>query len=286
MPKPDGSHRIFDTKTSRVRPGTCALAVMTKAPLAGSSKTRLTPPLTAHEAAGLSACFLRDTCDNIAEIGADGKTHGVAVYTPIGTERVFTDLLPASFSLLSQRGNSFGERLFHATEDLLALGYDSLCLIDSDSPTLPPAFLRAAVAALARSGDRIVLGAAEDGGYYLIGLKKAHRRVFENIDWSTSNVLAQTITRAGEIGIPATVLPEWFDVDDAATLRQLCQDLFGRYDEPNSQFGPAAYPAPRTRDFLAALLQADQGQRRIWEPIIGFTSAAATGSGGCDFTTE
>lgn len=180
-----------------VRPG-CALAVMTKAPLAGSSKTRLTPPLTPHEAAELSACFLQDTCENIASVCLEGTSEGVAVFTPAGAESLFDGLLPASFTLLRQRGNSIEERLIHAAEDLISLGYDSLCLIGADTPTLPPAFLQAAVTALAQPGDRVVLGPAKDGGYYLIGLKKVHRHIFEEVDWSTSSVLAQTIARAAD----------------------------------------------------------------------------------------
>jgi len=252
----------------------CALAVMTKAPVAGASKTRLTPPLTANEAAKLSACFLRDTCDNIASVCLDEASEGVAVYTPAGTQAFFNRLLPASYGLVEQRGSAFGERLFHAAEDLLLSGYDSVCLIDSDSPTLPAAFLRAAVSALASSGDRLVLGPAKDGGYYLIGLKKLHRRVFEDVDWSTSRVLAQTIARAKEVKLPVTVLPAWFDVDDAATLRQLCYELFARNGKHAMSSASVAYRAPYTRAYLSQLLAADNGRQRLWKPMVGLSSAA------------
>jgi hypothetical protein len=245
----------------------CALAVMTKAPVAGASKTRLTPALTADEAAKLSACFLRDTCDNIATVCLDGTSEGIAVYTPPGTQAFFNHLLPASYALVEQRGSSFGERLFHAAEDLLLSGYDSVCLIDSDSPTLPAEFLRTAVSALAPAGDRLVLGPAKDGGYYLVGLKKAHRRVFDDIDWSTSRVLAQTIARAKEIKLPLTVLPAWFDVDDAASLRQLCYELFARNGNHATPSIPIAYRAPYTRAYLSQLLAADYGRQRLWTPM-------------------
>lgn len=262
-----------------------ALGVMTKAPLAGASKTRLTPPLTPNEAAKLSACFLRDTCDNIAAVCRDGTSEGIAVYTPAGAEAFFHSLLPASYGLVGQRGSSFGERLFHATEDLLSSGYDSCCLIDSDSPTLPAAFLRAAVSALATPGDRVVLGPAKDGGYYLIGLKKAHRRVFEDVEWSTPRVLAQTIARAKEIKLPVTVLPAWFDVDDAATLRQLCYELFARNGKHTTPSIPLPYRAPYTRAYLAQLLAVDSGRQRLWKPMAGLRNAAK-GNGKCDFVVE
>lgn len=236
---------------------------MTKMPAAGSSKTRLSPPLTPSEAAALSACFLSDTCDNIAGIASDGSADGVAVYTPVGAEDAYQELLPNAFSLIPQRGDSFGDRLFHASEDLIALGYDSLCLIDSDSPTLPAAFLRAAVTALARPGDRVVLGPAKDGGYYLIGLKQAHRHVFDEIDWSTSRVLRQTIARAKERRLPVTILPSWFDVDDGETLRQLCDEMF----HSNGHSAAIPYRAPHTRRYLARLLASDP--QRLWTPVTG-----------------
>jgi rSAM/selenodomain-associated transferase 1 len=245
---------------------------MSKAPVAGISKTRLVPPLSETEAAALSACFLRDTCDNIARVASDGSAEGIVVYTPVGCEAFFNGLLPDSFTLLGQRGGPFGDRLLHATEDLIALGYDSLCLIDSDSPTLPPRFLRAAISVLALPGDRVVLGAAKDGGYYLIGLKQAYRHVFENVDWSTSRVLAQTIARAKEINLPVTVLPTWFDVDDAAGLRQLCNELFFGPDEQTA----TAYEAPHTRRYLSRLIEVEQ--QRIWNPIAGIAESFPGGA--------
>jgi hypothetical protein len=247
------------------RANTCALAVMTKVPQVGTSKTRLVPPLAPAEAAKLSACFLRDTCDNIARLGLDGTAAGVVVYTPLGAESFFDGLLPESFGLVAQRGRTLGDRLFHAAEDLITLGYGSLCLIDSDSPTLPPEFLQAAVTALAPPGDRVVLGAAQDGGYYLIGLKQSHRQLFEKVDWSTSRVLAQTIARAKEIKLPVTVLPPWFDVDDAETLRQLCNELFSRNGKPCA---PVAYKAPHTRDYLARLIETDGGVNVFGRPLL------------------
>lgn len=245
--------------------------MMIKAPRAGASKTRLCPPLRPEEAATLSGCFLRDTTANIADVVAalppDTPARGVAVYTPVGAEAAFDGLLPDGFALLAQRESGFGERLHGAAEDLLAVGFRSLCLIDSDSPTLPPGALRAAVEALARPGERLVLGPSEDGGYYLVGLQTAHRRVFEDVDWSTERVAAQTLARAAEIGLAVEVLPTWYDVDDGPTLWALCEELFGNrgtYDDrSSSREGTRGYPAPRTREFLAGVLAAE-GRGRIW----------------------
>jgi uncharacterized protein len=243
--------------------GLCALAVMIKAPQAGAVKTRLVPPLTYEEAAALSICFLRDTASNIAEVASTGASEGVAVYTPVGTEASFNGLLQRGFKLVAQRGQSFGERLFHAAEDLLALGYKSLCLIDSDSPTLPNPFLIDAVRLLAQPGDRVVLGPSDDGGYYLIGLKHAHARLFEDITWSTDQVLRQTIERARELKLEINMLPAWYDVDDGATLRRLCDELFLPGHKDVRRDGFKGYEAEHTRRYLARLIDSE-GRERIW----------------------
>lgn len=231
-----------------VRPGICALAIMTKAPRAGDVKTRLSPPLTPEQAATLSLCFLRDTAANVARVADSAACESVAIYTPVGSEAMFEGLLPASFSLLPQRGESLSERLIHGVHDLLALGYDSLCMLGSDSPTLPPAMLKTAITALQTGQDCVVLGPAHDGGYYLIGLKKTHPELFTGIDWSTDKVLAQTLERATGIGLPVKLLDHWYDVDDVAALGRLCQELFSPAGVLEGEVAP--YEANSTRNYL------------------------------------
>ncbi|HEX8280008.1 MAG TPA: hypothetical protein VF551_01415, partial [Chthoniobacterales bacterium] len=92
---------------------------------------------------------------------------------------------------------------------------------------------------------------------YLIGMKRVHAPVFQEIDWSTERVCAQTIERAAEIGIEVELLPTSFDVDDRATLHRLCDELLG------GKASPESYPAPETRAFLADLI-AREGRDRIW----------------------
>jgi rSAM/selenodomain-associated transferase 1 len=255
----NATHHVLDpAKPGQIPPGLCALAVMTKAPQAGKVKTRLTPPLSSEEAAALNTCFLRDTAAAIANTAEEGKARGLAVYTPVGAEAAYAGILPEAFELVPQRGDAFGERLALATEDLLRLGFDSLCLIDSDSPTVPQQAFAQAVGLLSQSADSIVLGPSDDGGYYLIGLKKLHRQLFQDIDWSTERVLEQTIQRAGEINLPVHLLPTWYDVDDRKTLNRLCQEFFGANGRTR-----AGYPAPATRSFLDGLLQRE-GRQRIW----------------------
>jgi rSAM/selenodomain-associated transferase 1 len=233
----------------------CALGLMAKAPLEGEVKTRLVPPLTAREAAALNVCFLRDMAANIDSITETEAAAGLVVYTPAGAESAFAAIVPERFSLLAQRGAHLGERLCNATDDLLRQGYGAVCLINSDSPTLPRSILVRALNLLASDGDRVVLGAAEDGGYYLIGLKHAHRNLFNEIAWSTSDVLARTRQRAAEIDLPVELLPSWYDVDDAVTLSRLCEDLL--FTSPLN----GAYPAPHTRAFLEAIVESEGRQR-------------------------
>jgi hypothetical protein len=251
-------HRVLDSASGKqVAPGLCAMGVMTKAPRAGKVKTRLTPPLSPEEAAALNVCFLRDTSAAIAAASNEGLAHGVGVYTPVGLENAWADILPRDFYLVPQRGDAFGERLTLATEDLLRVGFDSACLIDSDSPTVPVQAYADAARLLAAPGDRIVFGPSDDGGYYLIGMKQLHRRVFEDIDWSTERVAEQTLQRASESGVEVHLLPTCFDVDDAATLRRLCDELLGREAPPDR------FAAPETKRFLEQII-AREGRERIW----------------------
>jgi rSAM/selenodomain-associated transferase 1 len=246
-------HRVLDRQWGNQIPaGYCALAIMTKAPRAGSVKTRLQPPLTSSEAAKLNICFLRDIAAAISKAGEHSQ--GVGVFTPAGSEKEYEDILPTHFDLIPQRGNGFGERLTNAADDLHHVGFESCCLINSDSPTVTAKAFREAVAQLQGEDDRIVLGPCDDGGYYLIGMRKLNRHLFEEIDWSTERVFAQTEERAREVGLKVHVLPKFYDVDDGATLRRLSEELLGGNSRGDI--------APVTTKFLAELV-AREGWERL-----------------------
>lgn len=237
-----------------------ALGIMCKAPVSGASKTRLCPPLSAGEAAQLSGCFIADVASVLDAVPTSAATRGFAVFTPAEDAHRFKGLLPAGFGMLAQRGADLGERLLHATEDLLGGGFEGVCLINSDSPTLPVSLLTRTVSALRSDGDRLVLGPAIDGGYYLIGLKRAHARLFRDIAWSTAQVLAQTLAAAAALSLPSTVLPVWYDVDDAASLQLLMHEVFGD-GVPLASDGLTGSPAPHSRQYLQRLLRADNASR-------------------------
>jgi len=236
-------------------PGSCAVAVMAKTPRPGHVKTRLVPPLSAEEATALNAAFLRDITATIAVVGRSLPVAGFVAYAPAGGEALFDGLLAPGTALVLADGSvplppsvaGIGRSLVHAARSLLACGFDAVCLVNSDSPTLPGAILRDAVAALA-DGRRVVLGPADDGGYYLIGIPAAlatkAEALFHDIPWSTAGVTAATLARAAEVPLGVLRLPPWYDVDDPPSLRRLVADLAVGGDSTSG-------PAPETAAFVA-----------------------------------
>jgi hypothetical protein len=198
-----------------------ALTIMAKYPQPGAVKTRLCPPLDPVEAAELYDCFLRDKVDAVRAV--PGAQPAIA-YTPAVARSYFARLAPG-FLLLGQRGRDLGERLAGTFEDLFAAGHGSVVVIDSDTPTLPAAYLRDAVELLAAPGTDLVVGPAEDGGYYLLGLRVPCRELFERIPWSTPGVVPLTLRRARAAGLRVACLPPWFDIDTGEDLDRLRASL-------------------------------------------------------------
>jgi rSAM/selenodomain-associated transferase 1 len=230
---------------------TAAIGIICKAPKPGETKSRLASAIGADAAAKLAGCFLRDVAAAIETVPEHVGRRGYGVYAPAGAEEVLRRLFPPSFRLLLQADADLGKVLFGATEHLLAVPHDCVLLVNGDSPTLPTSFLVEAIEALRKPGDRLVLGPATDGGYYLIGLKHPHRAVFSGIEWSTASVARTTLQRAREIALETRLLPEWYDIDDAQTLRWLRDELAGR---PGRFQGGG--PASATRAFLATVREA------------------------------
>lgn len=244
-----------------MQPTLCAIAVMAKAPQPGRSKTRLTPRLSPAQAAGLSAAFLRDITENIARAAHSERIDGFIAYAPAGSEALFDGHLAMGTGLILADGapamadnvTDFGRCLLQAVDTLLADGYSAAVVLNSDSPTLPTEYLIRAAALLAAPGDRAVLGPAEDGGYYLLGLKQAHAHMFADITWSSAHVATETRARAAEIGLELVELPAWYDVDDESALERLAKELNGNQETMKApvtarwlaQAGLLAAPAQR-----------------------------------------
>ena len=230
-----------------------AIGIMCKAPRPGQTKTRLAATIGGEQAASLSACFLHDVAAAIESVAESLRCEGYGVYTPAGAEADLRRIFPPSFRLLLQSNADFGNVLHGAVSDLLVAGHDCAVLVNGDSPTLPPNVLANAIGLLRKPGDRMVLGPASDGGYYLIGLKRPHPHLFVDIPWGTDAVARLTLERAAQIGIAAELLPEWYDVDDIETLGWLRDELAGQ----SARF-KAGGKAAATRAYLTALSVAAQ----------------------------
>jgi rSAM/selenodomain-associated transferase 1 len=225
------------------------MAVMGKASAPGRTKTRLVPPLSAESAAHLNTAFLQDIIGNLQRAGREVRIAPYVAFGPAGSEPFFRACLPANLSLIECSLPHFGDCLDLAITTLLQRGHAAACVLNSDSPTLPTRLLTQAARALAQPTD-VVIGPSTDGGYYLLGVKHSHRRLFEEIDWSTSRVFEQTRQRAAELGLSVAILEPWYDVDDAAGLRRLRADLF----DNRGVEAAGLYDAPHTRAALTRLM--------------------------------
>ena len=218
-----------------------ALAVMAKVPAAGEVKTRLCPPLAPAEAAALARCFLLDRVEQLAAV-ADADR--LVAFAPREREAEVRALLGAGVRLVPQAGVDLGARLDHLLTSLLVEGYPGAIAVDADSPTLPTAFVERAGRLLVEDAADVVLGPCEDGGYYLIGLRRPAPALFRAMPWSTPAVTEETVARARRLGLRLGLLPRWFDVDRGEDLERLRQP---------ASAPPEAFQPPRTLAFLAEL---------------------------------
>ena len=197
------------------------LLVVAKRPNPGQTKTRLCPPLTPAQAADLYQCFLLDTLDSIRKVPGVQPWLG---FLPKNSRAYFEQLAPG-IGLISQRGGSLGERLDNLLTEALAGGAQKAVVMDSDSPTLPPAYITQAFEML--SGADVVLGPTQDGGYYLIGVKRPQPQLLRTVQMSTPTVLADTLALAKAARLLVALLPAWYDVDTIADLDQLDREIAG-----------------------------------------------------------
>jgi len=185
-----------------------ALLVIAKAPEPGKVKTRLTPPCSPEQAAALAGAALADT---LAAVQAAGATRRVLILDgPPG------DWIPAGFEVVAQRGNGLAERLANGFADA---GAPAL-LVGMDTPQVTPALLDAGLAAL-EAGAGSVLGQAEDGGYWAIGLRESDPRVFAGVPMSTEGTGAAQRARLEALGLAVAELPPLLDVDTIADAREV-----------------------------------------------------------------
>lgn len=192
------------------------IVVVAKKPDPGAVKTRMCPPLTAKQAALMAGLFLHSTIVNATESDAGEVAIGFA---PDTEEDWFKSRYP-DLHLLPQGEGDLGERMNRLFMQAFQAEQSPVLLIGADTPHLPTQHLSNAIAQLRNSAD-LVLGPSEDGGYYLVGLRRPVPELFENIAWSSSTVFRATVDRAAKFGLKVALLPVERDIDDAKDLEWL-----------------------------------------------------------------
>jgi len=218
-----------------------ALILFAKYPQPGRAKTRLSPPLTQTEAAAFYACMLHDSI---------AMARSLQVITPLiffqddpGAAGYFKTLAPQILSL-PQEGENLGERLKNAFAGAFKRGFAEVAIIGTDSPDLPSEYIFEAFALLEDEQTDVVFGPAEDGGYYLLGMKRVWEELFRGLPWSSGELLAASIEKAKELRLGVSLLPLWHDIDTEADLKR--KTLLDKKS-----------PARISRNFLISELQPD-----------------------------
>ena len=209
---------------------------MAKVPIAGTVKTRLQPFLSAEQSATLAECFLRDAVSKAKSL----SNELIIAYTPVEKRDVLLTTLPNEQIFIEQKGANLGGKMFHAFEFAFSQNSDAVVMIGTDSPTFPAQFITQAFEMLLETDA--VLGKTADGGFYLIGLRKLKKEIFETIEWSSPKTFEQTARNIENLNLKLSFLPNWYDVDTPDDLKRLIKDL---------SKNPSI--APKTFEFLESL---------------------------------
>jgi uncharacterized protein len=190
-------------------------------------KTRLIPEYGAEGAAAIYEGSLRDVLDLARATGPEV----LLLYDDVADARGYFRKTAPDIRCEPQSGGDLGQRLAGAFERFFAGGTDRVVVIGTDSPTLPAYHIRDAFTAL-HSAD-VVLGPAEDGGYYLVGIERRAwpraAKLFEGVAWSTGGVLRQTLDRAAEHTLEIHLLLPWYDIDRAEDVRRAAREPGSRH---------------------------------------------------------
>ncbi|MEO8074117.1 MAG: TIGR04282 family arsenosugar biosynthesis glycosyltransferase [Acidobacteriota bacterium] len=203
---------------------------MTKVPRAGNVKTRLQSFLSAAQCVSLSEAFLEDAINK-----AKGRANNlITAFSPSSERDYFTKFENDKFTLLEQKGENLGEKMFNAFQFAFEHDSDAIVMIGTDSPTFPAEFIHLAFENL-KNADA-VLGETEDGGFYLIGLRTLRKEIFSGVEWSSAKTFEQTTENIRKVGLKLFHLPIWFDVDFPEDLVKLRNNL-----TENSDIAPKTF---------------------------------------------
>ena len=190
------------------------VAVLTRAPSAGG-KTRLFDALGMPFDPALLAALLLDTLDGVA---LPGVARAV-LFTPPGAAEEIRALVPPEVRLLAQREGDLGTRMRGAFDDLLAAGAHAVVLVGSDLPMIDASAIARALTTLRERPGTVVIGPADDGGYYLVGATTTPAALFAEVPWGTADVLRATMAAAARARLPIVLLEPMADVDTPDDLR-------------------------------------------------------------------
>jgi len=193
--------------------GADVVAVLTRAPSAGG-KTRLFADLVRPFDATLLEAFLFDTLDSVR--ASTGR--GVLCIEPASEIARLQSLVP-DMPVIPQSSGNLGERMRACMSSIFEMGARRVALVGSDLPTLSARVIDSAFGTLDRDPEGLVLGPADDGGYFLIAAASVPP-VFDRIAWSTPSVRAQTIAAAGAAGWRTHLVDSVEDIDTADALRR------------------------------------------------------------------
>jgi hypothetical protein len=196
-----------------LRPG---IFVMMKYPEVGRVKARLAQSIGEEAAASLYRAFIQDTLTTVQSL--DIPFH-IAVYPP-ESHGQFVQWLGPSYQFFHQQGMNLGKRLQNGFATMFMNEYQQVIALASDSPDLPIEILQTAVSSL--QTNKVVIGPATDGGYYLIGFSNDFfiPDAFEEISWSTETVFQETLSRIESVTHQVHVLPQWADIDTKSELKE------------------------------------------------------------------
>jgi rSAM/selenodomain-associated transferase 1 len=188
-----------------------------KYPVQGKVKTRLAAEFGGQVAVELYKNFVLDTLSTIRRLNVPFRI----CFHPESARDKVKEWLGKQYAYTTQEGSSLGQRMKNALVKAFEDNFSRAILVGSDSPDLPADFLIQALQSL--DSHHAVIGPSSDGGYYLIGFSKAHflPEAFDGISWSTENVFQQTMDILEGYSKNVHILPQWFDVDTPADLREL-----------------------------------------------------------------
>ncbi len=195
------------------------LAILAKYWQPGAAKTRLATRWGPGRAAEIHRAMLECLLGRLSNQG-DRRT---LVFWPPDRRAEFAHVAGAAWELAPQVPGDLGARIAAVLAESVATLGNRALVLGSDSPSVPLQYLETAWAAL--ETHALVLGASQDGGYYLIGARGAVPEVFSSIDWGTPAVWSQTTAAAQAQSIPYAILPAWYDVDEPADLERLVAEI-------------------------------------------------------------